>query len=448
MRMKHEKKLQEFIRRIVEETNHPNAESALSGFMSGRIPESLLTLQMRQEGPRFVVLSGQERDSLYSCLKELRADSTTEYLSNEQLKDRLWKLACEICLDTSSYNTASKQLTKAQEFLSTLCQPVKQYEVMFRIENLDMADEQIEIWGSQLKKYSAEELHEWGLKTTMLTRKALEEFKNQTLITVNESGTNPNLVHERARKSARFKLRVLQSYLSGHEFVQDEQLLFELSELATVKDLQTDKIVSVNWSRARRAIPLQFGMGLESYITEETYDYAIIKQLQPRIKEIVERAIYWIAQAIFEEAFDLKISALCTAMETLLTTRDDRRKGEAIAYRMVLLEALLKDDIRHPGEVLWLYELRSLVVHGSRLNETSESEYQTLLRDARKTLRNYINIANRENLAKPAKLFRILETSNHAKMLIDWLDNFTDEHSTQVKEALRQARAAHEAPKA
>ena len=101
----------------------------------------------------------------------------------------------------------------------------------------------------------------------------------------------------------------------------------------------------------------------------------MIKVLNPQIKTIVDRTIYWIGKAIEETEYDQKIIALCTAMEVLLTTRSDRRKGEAIAYRMILINLSLEKKFSNPFQILRIYELRSKIIHGSSLLTTTESEY-------------------------------------------------------------------------
>jgi hypothetical protein len=126
-------------------------------------------------------------------------------------------------------------------------------------------------------------------------------------------------------------------------------------------------------------------------------------------------------------------------METILTTKSDKRKGEAIAYRMVLLEAHFEDKISHPGEVLWIYKLRSSVVHGSSIEEATRFEYYTMREAARQTLKNFINYVSQKGIKKQTAFIDALESSPHAKRLADWLSRFGDEESIEIRKALLNA---------
>lgn len=127
-------------------------------------------------------------------------------------------------------------------------------------------------------------------------------------------------------------------------------------------------------------------------------------------------------------------------METLLTSIADKRKGEAIAYRMVILDAIKDNAIRHPGDVLWIYILRSNVLHGSSLNEATNTEYHTMLEYARRTLKNYLEVMTERKLKKQNELFKLLEASPHAQTLVNWLGGFTDQRSKEIMLALKESR--------
>ena len=96
--------------------------------------------------------------------------------------------------------------------------------------------------------------------------------------------------------------------------------------------------------------------------------------------------------------YDDKIIALCAAMESLLTVRSDKMKGETLAYRLVLLNSFLERPFLNPFKLLWIYELRSKVIHGSSLNEATKAEYGTLRRVTRDTISNFISVAEAQNV--------------------------------------------------
>lgn len=74
---------------------------------------------------------------------------------------------------------------------------------------------------------------------------------------------------------------------------------------------------------------------------------------------------------------------------------------ERIAYRMVLIQSLVGDSFVHPAEILWIYKLRSSVVHGSRIDVAGEFEYERMLDATRGTLKSYIDlIAKNDHLTE------------------------------------------------
>lgn len=201
------------------------------------------------------------------------------------------------------------------------------------------------------------------------------------------------------------------------------------------------KVAHISWRRKRSPIVFELNQGSALLVSTGEEILATTESFPPKIKKTIERAIYWIGKSIDEIDFDLKVTALCTAMETLLTTKSDKRKGEAIAYRMALLEAHFEGAISHPGELLWIYELRSSVVHGSNIDIASSAEYSTMLGNARDTLRNFINYSVDNKITKQSDLIHRIENSDMADTLLTWLQGFADKNSREIYKALKQARS-------
>jgi hypothetical protein len=67
---------------------------------------------------------------------------------------------------------------------------------------------------------------------------------------------------------------------------------------------------------------------LVEHVGEANKDFLLIRKFPPNLKDLIERTLHWIGLSISEVDPDIKISFLCTALETLLTTKDDKRKGE------------------------------------------------------------------------------------------------------------------------
>ena len=281
----------------------------------------------------------------------------------------------------------------------------------------------------------------WGLDLSGpdpfgFKRRTLAEIENKPLIVLKEFGNNPNLVVERAIEKARIRLKALQIALSASTVLHDEDLLFDLSEYSVLRKVDDAKYVSTGWKRSRAAYALHYNKGLGTLLATTHESLNVTKSFNSRIQGIIERAIYWIGKSIDEGEPDQKVIALCTAMETLLTTKSDKRKGEAISYRMMLLNSLLEESFVDPGKLLWIYELRSGVIHGSNRGEATMVEYYTMLFAARETLYNFIRFINNEKIEKLSQLINKLETSEKVKSLIAWLEKSSNPYAKVIKEAL------------
>jgi hypothetical protein len=132
----------------------------------------------------------------------------------------------------------------------------------------------------------------------------------------------------------------------------------------------------------------------------------------------------------------LKVAFLCTAFETLLTSKQDGRKGERIAFRTALLARHFKESIAHPRHVLQLYLLRNDVVHGTRMGIAAENEYFSLLYLIRETLDFYVRLVHRRRIQKQSDLFQVLLKSRFSNELRIWLRHYQDSNSLEVLKVL------------
>ena len=169
-------------------------------------------------------------------------------------------------------------------------------------------------------------------------------------------------------------------------------------------------------------------------------DFVKIKKCPLNIQELIERTLHWIGLSISELDDDIKISYLCTALETLLTTKDDALKGGRIAYRGYLLgQEVASEDYYMPQRVLRVYELRSTIVHGSDIGIATEKDYWLMLDYTQATLQNFIQVVAEHKLTKPTKIFAKLLQSRHVSPLLEWLDQeFDDKYSEMIAESLRK----------
>lgn len=158
------------------------------------------------------------------------------------------------------------------------------------------------------------------------------------------------------------------------------------------------KLVATQWFPKRRPYGFRFSNELKDNLDACNAHFLSITQFPNKLKTAIKRAIFWFGKAMRDRDYDDKIIALCAAMESLLTVRSDKMKGETLAYRLVLLNSFLERPFLNPFKLLWIYELRSKVIHGSSLNEATKAEYGTLRRVTRDTISNFISVAEAQNV--------------------------------------------------
>ncbi|MEM3449418.1 MAG: HEPN domain-containing protein [Nitrososphaerota archaeon] len=148
-------------------------------------------------------------------------------------------------------------------------------------------------------------------------------------------------------------------------------------------------------------------------------------------------AIKWIGRAIDEQDLDIKILYLSTALEAMLTSRSDRRKGETLAYRMLLLNSYLDKPFINPVRVLYVYELRSQIVHGGEVGIASKSDYYTMRRVVIDTLIKSIEFIRINGLKNYEEFIKALETPQHISQVLNWLQKQGDKLSIKIKKHMR-----------
>ena len=157
--------------------------------------------------------------------------------------------------------------------------------------------------------------------------------------------------------------------------------------------------------------------------------------MQGKLRDALLRSLEWTGMSITHESYDHKIVDLCTGLEAVLTTVDDPRKGEAIAFRFMLLSTALGRPFCPPGVLYDLYERRSRVVHGAALGECGKNDYLQLRLAAKQAVLNIIELDRAQGpIDRPSHLIRLLETRGHMKETIAWLEGCQDNATRKVTE--------------
>jgi hypothetical protein len=383
------------------------------------VPEPAAPQVFREQGLTF---TGDEKRLLYETYVPLARDRGTEHLEERKLNGKFTDLLAEVLERKDEFKNTAKLNARIDEFLAEIVRPEEDYRVMFKVLNMKVKVKETQFWDCALASYDRDQLVAWGFDPSKDYPVWLKDFENQTVIVVDAKGTNVAEVVKRARLKAPRRLRVLQHYLK-EELIHDEQLFFELSEDYAVRKESTGRVVSWGLDNQNSPIASDYPGFLIKRVAEANTDFERIKKFSPNIQELIERTLHWIGLAISEIDYDLKVAFLSTALETLLTTKDDGRKGERIAYRGYFLgQEVGSDDYHMPQRVLDVYVKRSTVVHGSGVGVASRKDYWLMLDFVQATLKNFIQYVEEHKLTKPTAVFKkLLQSEKVPPCLSGWM---------------------------
>lgn len=434
--MNHKKHLTNLLRTYIEGCGETIDQKRLFWRnLCGWLPESAAAEVFAGNGLRFI---GNERSLYYASYFELRKDQRTEHLEDGQLNEKLGRLVLKGLGEKEQLKNPAALNNQVKEFLDEIIKAPEEYKVMFKVINLKAKVAETKFWDCLVATYSREQLIEWGLDAQEKHPVGVDTFEEQTVIVVSGIGTNVQEVIKRARVDATRRLRILQNYLK-EEFIHDKQLFFQLSREYAVKKVTTGK---VGWGLDFKNSPIEYDYSdsLVERVGVANEDFGRMKKFPLNIQQLIERTLHWIGISISELDHDIKISYLCTALETLLTTKDDGLKGGRIAYRGYLLgQEVASEDYYMPQRVLRVYELRSTIVHGSDIGIATEKDYWLMLDYTQATLQNFIQFVAEHKLTKPTKIFAKLLQSRHVSPLLEWLDQeFDDKYSELIAESLKK----------
>ncbi len=436
--MNHLRELKKYFKGILLVKKNKTQElSPLAGIMIREIPQEFRDKAIEHYKASFLTLDGKELNGFKSILKKLRKDIATEYLKDKELEKKVWFLFCDIFINKDKYDCKEVFEKRLKDFLTEICKPLKSYEISFCIIHLQL-NSPISIWGTEIKKLLEDDFKNIKINPKdLMGAKVVSEFKGKAVIQIPMSGNNENLAIERARERAELVLKAVQTYLSDHMSIRDENLLFKISEFALIRDIQTQKW-SWNWKAKRKPYGLKIGGTDRDFIDKAESHYKIAKQCDKKLLSIYERAVYWTARSIEEEDLDTKIIYLCIALEALLASKDDKRKGEVIAYRMVLINHLIDGNFPDPFKIMWFYEIRSKVVHGATLFGATNSDCLTLQYMVRKTLFNFVALTEKYKVKMYKKFIKAVETPENLNLICNHFKLFKGKWPDSIIEILEE----------
>ena len=396
------------------------------------------------EASQGLFLIGEQARLYQEALQALENEDAVEHLTRANLDEALYALVRG--LDTiSSENTERRVIRqRVREFFSDLVVSPTQYEVAFSVENISLNGGTLTIGDVVFREFTSELAQEWGFdKARGLIGQELNKIIGQPAGIVTVEGRAAGKAAERAQASFERALNTLRVCAGSFTWTRtwDRELLQRRGSFRVVRETSPEaKLLSTGGGPITGPINLELTPQLMDSANEfigrltPLYDGTI----QGRFRDALLRSIEWIGVSITRQYRDHQVVDLCTALEAVLTTIDDSRKGEAIALRSMLLSVALDRPFTDPQEVYLLYELRSRVIHGADLGVCGENDYIKLRSLSEQVLLGVLELYDFGGpFDRPSGLIRYLEKRERLEPVLAWLDHWQDKATRAVAEYCR-----------
>lgn len=384
---------------------------------------------------RHLYIDGEGVNLYLGALDALEKDRICEHIDRSTIDKELATLAYDLLQDQAGMRNGSVYQQRLNRFFLAITGPLLTYEVVFRLEGITKFPADPLTIDSVVFQGFSQELTRINSQSESTFQRQIEEFIGQPVSIVEiEAGSTEKAV-SRAREYCNRALNTLRfCIVTSHNYwaVQDRELLHRLSERWLIRQTLPEKSQWYpGWKLGFRSIERDISersgemIRLLTQRLNPLYDGSI----SPKLRDRLLRSIQWIGISITRENYDDKVIDLCTAMETMLTTRDDPKKGEAIAIRSMLLAMTppKNGDTVHlnwlmgvdtpdrwsiPSETIYkLYGKRSEIVHGSSLGICAERDYTTLRLQAANIVLSIIELVTSETrITRLKNLFDFLES--------------------------------------
>jgi hypothetical protein len=408
------KVLSTLARHILEEPDE--AIGGPTSFMNRSVPDHLQTDEFE-----YFHLRGRKYWLYRGALWRLSQENTLEHLTEREVDGRLWAFVCQLVVKRDGYRDQRRRANAIEDFLRSTERPWLDFEAIIGLSHL-RTSEPFTVADVTFKRLTPTAARKWGLHEREYFASAVRRLSGSVAVVTVRAGTYTKAL-ERAQQRVDDALSVLRLGIVGSIYanVWDEQMLFQRNGVWAVKALGDDSSIHTNFERGFRPMGFDIPDSLANTLTEYLRPIEGVIAICTRdLEERVLTAVHWISRSVTRESFDDKITDLCTALETLLTTRNEQRKADAIAVRSMLLPAALGQGFPDPGIVFFLYDQkRSQLVHGSDRRISNEEDYVRLRHLAVYMVKLYVQMV--ETLSGNAKHSRILEAIDSPHLLIQAL---------------------------
>jgi len=413
------------------------------------------------ESDNVLQLSNEQARSYLRTLASLEVEPELEHLSRREDDDALWALYCEVAVNRDEYKQdAQKRIRSINAFQTNFATAHIEFEVLFEIENLNvvvdpppflipfqMGERQATavvvittLTPDDRREWRLPELNEPPGDEDPTTTPFGETVAKVTL----EAGTT-NLAVKRAGSACDRALNLLRVGILANRVLWTD---YQLRQHRTSRHRVRTRLAKTRGSGWRLDNPVHYDFAaddqkevarLMSRLTDLRSSF-----VSPKLVGAFLRAYDWVGTSATRQDPDDKVTDLCTALECVLTSKDDRMKGEAIVLRALMLGQVPPDPLTgiRVDRLYDLYEKRSAVVHGVERGISTERDYQELRRWTMAVLEQVLSMIldNRETIKRSIHLIAALKTREQLAVAVTYLESWPSENKS-VRPVLELARS-------
>lgn len=415
-----------------------------SSIKAGRIPE-----RMRDDAgeSEWLTLDGEDYWLYRNALVLLNEEPNLEHIAEQDIEPELWDFCCEAFVKRDEYRNHTKMASRVAELLAKLKKPWKDFEILAVISHLNVTADELVIGDVRLCPLTAQFVAEWGLRDGPYLERMAAEITGKTAAVTREKAGSSQRAAERAKNKIDDALSTLRFALSGaiRARIPDNQMLFRREELLAVKPVDGDTPPSTSWELGYRPMGVEVPIGLAETLREYLAPLEAVTSgdISKRLASRIRRAIHWIGTSATRESHDDKVIDLCTALETLITTKDDKRKGQAIALRSMLLPTCLGGGFLDPTMAFRLYDVRSQIIHGSDVRISGDQHSGYLHALAIRVLSDVVRLLQTDSsLTKQSKIISHMESPERLRDAISWLEQDERPEAQEIRKFAETQLAA------
>lgn len=417
------KALRSFAAIVVQESKYP------TDFHPGpwlAIPKNLLSeaIQAGFDPRTCLTFDTQEIVAVYEARNALRSDPALDHLSGSDIHGYIQEFAWQVKIDQVRTSKAESRHSVTKRFIEYLEAPIQEYTILHVITELEVSDDPWMIGKVTIRRASQQDVDRWHSDKRNWTQKIVV---GSTISICSVIAGSPQVAERKAAVMVDEALDVIRLSVAQFGFrIWDNELRFHRlpKYYAMRKGDEAATFTSSSYSNRRHSLPLKNGE-LSEFCKRNMELISAIwgNRIQSGLRDDFVRSIRWIGKSIANDDMDQKVIGLCTALECLLSDRSSGLKSIDICRRTMSLGELTEQGFLHPATIIDLYNLRSLVVHGSRFGISDEGDYRALLEVAIDIVKQALHIViSNARITTKKHLFQILDHPTRLTPCLEWCE--------------------------